>query len=350
MMRKRVFKYIITDNHSVDEAVAHWKGRGPGLKTIERWEKEFIQSGTYTVNKRPNKRGNHRVAPHHVAALEEIYQIEPRRYLDEAQDLLEEKVGRRYDTSTIWRTLHAPEPHGLGRTWHVLQRRARESDEAERQLFLDATRGFPPELMIWLDESHVAPQSCNRKRGYQRRGQGRHHYVLENFGPATARYSLLAAANIDGFIPEACESIEGGVDAERFVKWVTQRLCPVLGSLARGERNSVVVMDNASVHHSLRALVEALVRECGAIIIFLSPYSPDLNPIEQCFKHLKAYFKRHLGFGRERLALGLRSVTPAHMRAFCRHSGIAVVEPPTARQLAHRRTRRLALALLLILD
>jgi transposase len=76
------------------------------------------------------------------------------------------------------------------------------------------------------------------------------------------------------------------------VRWVTERLVPTLGRFDYGEPNSIVILDNASVHHSLLDIVKALFYEAGAIVIFLSPYSPDLNPIEQCFKHLKAFFKR----------------------------------------------------------
>ena len=44
--------------------------------------------------------------------------------------------------------------------------------------------------------------------------------MLENFGPTTKRYSSLAAADVDGFVVEACRAVEDGVDADRFVQWV----------------------------------------------------------------------------------------------------------------------------------
>ena len=104
-----------------------------------------------------------------------------------------------------------------------------------------------------------------------------------------------------------------------------------------------------AVHHSLLDIVKALFYEAGAIVIFLSPYSPDLNPIEQCFKHLKAFFKRNLSFNYAMLHLGLRTVTPQMMRAFCGHSGI-VVEDPRVAAAALRRRRQLATLALLILS
>ena len=139
------------------------------------------------------------------------------------------------------------------------------------------------------------------------------------------------------------------MDADRFVQWVTERLVPTLGRFDYGDPNSIVILDNASVHHSLLAIVKALFYEAGAIVIFLSPYSPDLNPIEQCFKHLKAFFKRNLSFNYAMLHLGLRTVTPQMMRAFCGHSGI-VVEDPRVAAAALRRRRQLATLALLILS
>lgn len=346
-----MYDYLVTQEHTQIETFQHFKAPGsPSINTINRWSYEFLMNRSYKKVKLPNKKGNNRIAPRHVAALGEIVEQEPRLYLDEMRDLLQEKVGRLFHTSTIWRALYAAAPHGLGLTWQVLQRRAREACADERQLFRDATRGFAAEQFIWVDESHCDPKSCHRKRGYQPRGQGRHHHVLENFGPATKRYSLLAAADIDGFVIDACEAVEGGVDADRFVQWVVQRLVPVLGNASRGEARSVVILDNASVHHSLLPLVEALIRECGAFIVFLSPYSPDLNPIEQGFKHLKAFFKRHWSFAPHMLVTGLRSVTAAHMRSFCRHAGVVGVGQLAVRERALAKRRQLLLAILLLLD
>ena len=51
--------------------------------------------------------------------------------------------------------------------------------------------------------------------------------------------------------------------------------------------NSVVVMDNAAIHHVIRAI--DLIKEAGAIVMFLPPYSPDIMPIEKCFSKVKSY-------------------------------------------------------------
>ena len=54
---------------------------------------------------------------------------------------------------------------------------------------------------------------------------------------------------------------------------------------------SVVILDNASVHHC-DGTVE-LIESAGALVIFLPPYSPDLNPIEETFASIKSYIRTH---------------------------------------------------------
>ena len=56
-------------------------------------------------------------------------------------------------------------------------------------------------------------------------------------------------------------------------------------------RNSVLVMDNARVHHGGR--VAELCAASEVLLIYLPPYSPDLNPIEKVFSVLKSQLKRH---------------------------------------------------------
>ena len=51
----------------------------------------------------------------------------------------------------------------------------------------------------------------------------------------------------------------------------------------------IVILDNLSVHKSAQA--ETVIRACGARMLFLPQYSPDLNPIEMAFAKLKAHLR-----------------------------------------------------------
>ena len=64
-----------------------------------------------------------------------------------------------------------------------------------------------------------------------------------------------------------------------FNTWLSEMLCPLLND------NYVVIMDNASFHKG--AETEALIRGSGASLLFLPPYSPELNPIEKDFANIK---------------------------------------------------------------
>ena len=80
---------------------------------------------------------------------------------------------------------------------------------------------------------------------------------------------------------------DGPINGESFIAYVEQILVP---TLAPGD---IVVIDNLGSHKSRR--VRAAIRRAGAHLVFLPPYSPDLNPIEQVFSKLKAMLRKPQG-------------------------------------------------------
>jgi transposase len=76
------------------------------------------------------------------------------------------------------------------------------------------------------------------------------------------------------------------VNAAVFNAWVIQDLLPKLPP------NSVVVMDNATSHKG-KDMIDAL-ENAGHTILYLPPYSPDLNPIEHKWAQAKAYRRKNL--------------------------------------------------------
>lgn len=99
-------------------------------------------------------------------------------------------------------------------------------------------------------------------------------------------------------------------------KWYVQKvLCPTL------HKGQVVVMDNLSSHHQedIRALIEAR----GCHLLYLSPYSPDFNPIELLFSKVKALVRagswRTLDDLLAAIWAALEAVTPQDVAAWFRH-------------------------------
>jgi transposase len=77
---------------------------------------------------------------------------------------------------------------------------------------------------------------------------------------------------------------DGPMDGEMFLAYVRQFLCPTL------QPGDTVILDNLSSHKV--AGVEEAITATGAIVLFLPPYSPDLNPIEKLFSKLKARLRQ----------------------------------------------------------
>lgn len=157
-----------------------------------------------------------------------------------------------------------------------------------------------PSDLLSLDESGF---QTNMTRTHARcpRGQRAIDSVPRNRGK---NLTLLCALTLAG--PTAPLVVEGGVNGNVFVTYVRDVLVPVL------RPGQVVVLDNLGAH--LRPKVRELVEATGALLVYLPPYSPDLNPIESMFSKLKAALRalaaRTRGGVLEALRQALDAVTP----------------------------------------
>jgi len=147
---------------------------------------------------------------------------------------------------------------------------------------------------------------------WARRGKRARTKVPRNRGKNT---TLLASMTIDGMGP--CVAVDGTITSAVFEVYVEQVLVPTL------RPNQTVVLDNLTAHKGerVRELVEG--RDCE--LLFLPPYSSDLNPIEEAFSKIKALLRR--AEARSRGALvgtvgrALSAVTARDARGFFEHCG-----------------------------
>jgi transposase len=135
-----------------------------------------------------------------------------------------------------------------------------------------------PDRLVFIDETWVATNMTRRygraPRGERVLGRAPHgHWKTSTF---------LAALRLDR-VTAPC-LIDGPINGELFQAYVEQILAP---TLAPGD---IVVMDNLGSHKSqaVRQAIEAK----GAALLYLPPYSPDFNPIEQLFAKLKALLRK----------------------------------------------------------
>ena len=114
-----------------------------------------------------------------------------------------------------------------------------------------------------------------------------------------------------------CLAVEGPTTATVFEAYVERVLAPTL------RRGQIVVVDNLGAHKSER--VRKLLEGRGCQLLFLPPYSPDLNPIEEAFSKIKGALRKARARTREALieALGvaISAVTARDARGFFEHGG-----------------------------
>ena len=115
--------------------------------------------------------------------------------------------------------------------------------------------------------------------------------------------------------------LDGPINGEAFVAYVEHVLAPTLTP------GDIVVMDNLGSHKSSK--VRRLIRTAGARLIFLPPYSPDLNPIEQVFAKLKTLLRkseeRTVEAVWKRIGSLLDRFQPAECANYLRNSGYASI-------------------------
>ena len=132
---------------------------------------------------------------------------------------------------------------------------------------------IPNKDRVYIDESGI--DAClYRKYGRAPRGEKVYGDIS---GKRFARESFVAALSDGAILAPFC--YEGTCNTELFNFWVEHCLVPVL------KPGQVVILDNATFHKS--EATRKLIENSGCFLLFLPPYSPDLNPIEKFWANLK---------------------------------------------------------------
>jgi hypothetical protein len=224
------------------------------VRTVERMIREFRLTFSWEASSGRSRGKARKIDRFALAAVAAMLDMDPTLYLGEVKGKLLKEHGVRVSASTICRGIHAPlRDGGLGLTLQVLERRAMQRCAQERMDWIRRINlgDFEHKNVLVIDESNVGQNMSRRRRGYGSRGHKVRSY--EMFGRAQ-NGTLMAACNCNGFIPGACEFIEGGMDTERMVQYVEEGLVQtrILGNYVLGEPNSVVAMDNVNQHHDTR--------------------------------------------------------------------------------------------------
>ena len=150
--------------------------------------------------------------------------------------------------------------------------KARREEWQEQQKTMDQNR------LVFLDESGV---NLNMTRRYGRAiGKARvYDYVPLNTPRNT---TLLSSIRIED-AAMVHKEISGALNGVIFLEYIRNDLAPTL------RQGDIVIMDNLRVHKV--AGVRQAIEEKGATVLYLPPYSPDLNPIEMLWSKIKAFLR-----------------------------------------------------------
>ena len=184
---------------------------------------------------------------------------------------------------------------------------------------------YDPSMLVFVDECGSDKRSALRRYGYALRGK---RAVTEKLLVRGKRFSAIGILCIDGIVD--VYTTDGSVDGEKFCTFVERNLLPQLLPFNGINPRSVVIMDNAPIHHVDDAV--QMNEEAGAFAIFLPPYSPDLNPIEEAFSKLKYFLKANDPFVQvcsdyeleDIITAGFATITAEDCFGWMQHSGYIV--------------------------
>jgi transposase len=135
-----------------------------------------------------------------------------------------------------------------------------------------------PKRLVFVDETW-AKTNMVRTHGRCRRGERLHAKAPHGHWKTL---TFIAALRHDQI--EAPCVLDGPINGVSFTAWVEQFLVPTL------KPGDIVILDNLGSHKG--EAVRKAIRAAGARLLFLPPYSPDLNPIEQVFAKLKTLLRK----------------------------------------------------------
>ena len=284
-------------------------------KTVRLYLHLFQTTGE--VEPAKYKRGPDRLmGDYEQVVLLKIILESPGIYLSEIQEKLINLFGVRVSLSTICKTLKFM---GCSRQkmYHI---NLQQSDEM-RAKFMSEVSIYDPTMLVWIDESGCDRRNSTRQYAYSVRGMPLCDHCIMIRG---TRYSAIPIMSLEGI--HDVYIAENTVNGFTFESFVRDYLVPILHPFNYVNPLSVVIMDNAAIHHmgTITSLIED---QAQARLLFLPPYSPDLNPVENVFSQVKSIMKANDSLfqvsstPRLILSLAFASVSTENCISYAQHCG-----------------------------
>jgi transposase len=155
-----------------------------------------------------------------------------------------------------------------------------EASQEKRDKYQGVIKDIPMESLVYIDESGIELTIC-KDRGWGKRSK---KLIVKKSGKHYERTNIIAGlVNNKSIAPMI---FNGSCNTDIFNNWVEHFLIKEL------KKGQVVIMDNASFHKSQKT--KLLIESVGCRVIFLLPYSPDLNPIEKFWANMKRWLEYNI--------------------------------------------------------
>ncbi|QDM19330.1 IS630 family transposase [Tardiphaga sp. vice352] len=282
---------------------------GVSVASVVKWSQRLRATGSAAAKPVGNRRPRSLMAERDwlLARLEAVPDLTLRALVVE---LRERGVVTSY--GSVWRTVRDARLSFKKKTLFATEQD--RPDVARRRLRWKAhQRDVDPARLVFVDETW-AKTTMTRLRGWSPRGEKLLAKVPHGHWQTLTFLAALRHDRIDAPLV-----LDGPINGESFLAWVEQMLVPTLAP------GNIVIMDNLGSHKGLA--VRRAIRVAGAHLLFLPPYSPDLNPIEQVFAKLKTLLRKAAECSVEatwrRIGALLQQFPPHECASYLRNAGYA---------------------------
>lgn len=247
--------------------------------TVYRTVQLFEETGTVCSIQGYRESPFKKLTPHDEFAILDVILDKPSTYLKDVQQHLLQTTGTDVCIATLCMYLQS-----AGFTRKKLTLRAQQRSDELREQFINDISIYDPSMLVFVDETGSDKRTTYRRYGYAFKGR---RAIEERLLVRGKRFSAVGIMCIDGLLDTYIT--DHTIDGEEFCTFIERCLLPQLLPFNGTNPRSVVIMDNASIHH-VEPAVE-LIEEHGAMLHFLPPYSPDLDPIEEAFSKVKHFLR-----------------------------------------------------------
>lgn len=184
-----------------------------------------------------------------------------------------------------------------------------ERVQALRVAYWEQVRDIHPDNLVFIDEMGVL---LGLNRTHARNAPGSRAYSFKPYYRGS-KVSVIGAISSTQVL--AVMTLDGSMDSAAFEVFVKECLVPKLWP------GAVVSMDNLPAHKA--EVIVPLIEAVGARVLFLSPYSPEFNPIEHWWSQLKTFLRKFSPTTPEMVDILIRTaldlIVPEHLRNWFAH-------------------------------